>query len=68
MRTYQVDTSNFEVHAPRHIFTSDLFTLNKHLQTHLYEYAEDKRTTRKRREEFVGIVKSTEDINERTYR
>ena len=42
MRTYQVGTSNFEAHAPRHIHVGSVYD-HKQLQTKISEYAEDNR-------------------------
>ena len=39
MRTYQVSTSNFEVHAPWHIHTGSVYN-HKQFQTKLSEYVE----------------------------
>ena len=38
MRTYQVGTSNFEVHSPRHIHVGSVYA-HKQLQTKISEYA-----------------------------
>ena len=46
MRTYQVGTSKFEIHAPRHTHVESVYA-NKHLQTKLSEYEEYNNTTRK---------------------
>ena len=43
MRTYQVGTSNFEVHAPRHIHVGSGYA-HKKLQIKISEYEEDKNT------------------------
>ena len=43
MRTYQVGTSNFEVHAPRHIHVGSGYA-HKKLQIKIPEYEEDKNT------------------------
>ena len=47
MRTYQVGTSRFEVHAPRHIRVKSVYA-HKRLYTKLSEYAEDNITMSKR--------------------
>ena len=45
MRTYQVFSSMFQVHAPRHIHVKSVYA-HKQFQTKLYEY-EEKNTMRK---------------------
>ena len=47
MRTYQVDTSNFELHAPRHIHVKYVYA-HKQLQTESFEYERDNNRTSKR--------------------
>ena len=46
MRTYQVGTSKFEIHAPRHTHVESVYA-NKQLQTKLSEYEEYNRKMRK---------------------
>ena len=46
MRTYQVGTSNFDVHDPRHIHVGSVYAY-KQFQKKLSEYVEDSRSMSK---------------------